>query len=217
MTKLDPRQLAAAGATSGQALVFDGTRWAPSTPLDAEQVRDIIGAALVAGSNVTLTVNDAGDTITISASGGGGGGGGAPQVAAVNLTAPATMTIPDSTITPVAWSGEEFDSDGFWDSAQPTRLTIPDTGFYIVYAELAFPTASTAGDRQIGFLVNGVFKRWGIAGPGGLHRPGASSGVLSLTAGQYVEVAAYQNTGSSRNLIASADATWATIHRVAGV
>ena len=36
-----------------------------------EQVRDVIGAALVAGSNVTITVNDAGDTITIAASGGG--------------------------------------------------------------------------------------------------------------------------------------------------
>ncbi|CDX19502.1 hypothetical protein MPLA_1190026 [Mesorhizobium sp. ORS 3359] len=35
-----------------------------------EQIRDVIGAALVAGSNVTITVNDAGDTITIAASGG---------------------------------------------------------------------------------------------------------------------------------------------------
>lgn len=39
----------------------------------AESVRDTIGAALVAGPNVTINVNDAGDTITISASGGGGG------------------------------------------------------------------------------------------------------------------------------------------------
>lgn len=39
-----------------------------------EMARDAIGAALVAGSNITLTVNDAGDTITIASSGGGGGG-----------------------------------------------------------------------------------------------------------------------------------------------
>lgn len=38
-----------------------------------EQVRDVIAAALVAGSNVTLTVNDPGNTITISATGTGGG------------------------------------------------------------------------------------------------------------------------------------------------
>lgn len=31
-----------------------------------EQVRDVIGAALTAGTGVTVTVNDAGDTITLS-------------------------------------------------------------------------------------------------------------------------------------------------------
>jgi hypothetical protein len=34
--------------------------------VDAEGVRDVIGAALVAGANITITVNDAGDTITIA-------------------------------------------------------------------------------------------------------------------------------------------------------
>jgi hypothetical protein len=37
----------------------------------AETVRDTIGSALVAGANITITVNDAGDTITIAAAGGG--------------------------------------------------------------------------------------------------------------------------------------------------
>lgn len=38
-----------------------------------EQVRDVIGATLVEGTNVTITVDDALNTITISATGGGGG------------------------------------------------------------------------------------------------------------------------------------------------
>ncbi len=37
-----------------------------------ERVRDVIGAALVAGSNVTVTVDDTADSITIASSGGGG-------------------------------------------------------------------------------------------------------------------------------------------------
>jgi predicted RNA-binding protein YlqC (UPF0109 family) len=41
---------------------------------EAERIRDVIGAALVAGANITITVDDPGDTITIAASGGGGGG-----------------------------------------------------------------------------------------------------------------------------------------------
>jgi hypothetical protein len=39
----------------------------------AESVRDTVGTALVAGSNVTITVDDAGDTITIASTASGGG------------------------------------------------------------------------------------------------------------------------------------------------
>lgn len=38
-----------------------------------EQVRDVIGTALVAGTGVTITPDDAAETITIAATGGGGG------------------------------------------------------------------------------------------------------------------------------------------------
>lgn len=48
------------------SLVFKGGVWAVQTSYTDEQVRDVIGAALVAGSGITITVNDAGDTITIA-------------------------------------------------------------------------------------------------------------------------------------------------------
>lgn len=55
-----------------------------------ETVRDTIGTALVAGSNVTITVSDAGDTITIAASGGGGGASALDDLTDVTITSPAT-------------------------------------------------------------------------------------------------------------------------------
>jgi hypothetical protein len=59
-----------------------------------EQVRDVTGAALVAGANVTITPNDAGDTITIAASGGGAAKPTTPDLALrlVNQNTAAVLT-----------------------------------------------------------------------------------------------------------------------------
>lgn len=57
-------------STDGSLRWYDGvnTTWqtaAGGGGYTDEQVRDVIGAALVAGTNIDITVNDAGDTITI--------------------------------------------------------------------------------------------------------------------------------------------------------
>jgi hypothetical protein len=64
----------AIGTTGSTAKAGDYQPDASNVTNLAESVRDTMGAALVAGANVTITVNDAGDTITIAAAGGGGGG-----------------------------------------------------------------------------------------------------------------------------------------------
>jgi hypothetical protein len=55
------------------------------TGLDAEGVRDTIAAALVSGTNVTIVVDDAADTITISAT----------RVAVNTRTASYTLALTD--------------------------------------------------------------------------------------------------------------------------
>lgn len=58
---------------TAETVIFDlvtvGDR-GPMGVADAETIRDVIGAALVAGANITITVSDAGDTITIASTGG---------------------------------------------------------------------------------------------------------------------------------------------------
>lgn len=66
---------AGTGLTGGGDLSADRT-FSIDTPAEAERIRDVIGATLVAGANITITVDDPGNTITIAATGGGGGGGG---------------------------------------------------------------------------------------------------------------------------------------------
>ena len=53
----------------------------------AERVQDVVGASLVAGSNVTVNYDDAAGTVTISSA----GGGGSPTYA--NLPAGTTLTV----------------------------------------------------------------------------------------------------------------------------
>lgn len=64
----DTRTIATDGTlTGGGDLSADRTLGVDLTA-EAERVRDVIGTALVQGTGITITVNDAGDTITIAAS-----------------------------------------------------------------------------------------------------------------------------------------------------
>lgn len=72
----------------------------------AEVIRDVTGATLVAGTNVTITPNDAGDTITIAATGGGGGGDPATSVyVIVHGSDPNVARTPAAGYALVVWVG----------------------------------------------------------------------------------------------------------------
>lgn len=122
---------------AGTGITVNADDVAIDTTAEAERIRDVIGAALVAGSNVTITVNDAGDTITIAASGGGGGGGSTPTVRASNIQASSnssyTVTWPTGTVagdvvvifvghgwainTPSGWTSLDTSSGSNWNGA----------------------------------------------------------------------------------------------------
>lgn len=68
MKELKPHNLEPGADGTVLTTVAGKAAWAgASATTDPETVRDVIAAALVAGSGVTVTVNDAGDTITLTA------------------------------------------------------------------------------------------------------------------------------------------------------
>jgi len=80
----------------------------PSVDDLAESIRDVMGIALQAGTGITITVNDAGDTITIAASGGGTDAETVRDIIGAALVAGAGISIvvddPGDTITITATS-----------------------------------------------------------------------------------------------------------------
>lgn len=54
----------------------------------------------------------------------------------------------------VPWDTADYDTDGFWTGADPTKLTVRTSGVYIVYGVFGW-TANINGLRQIILWVNG--------------------------------------------------------------
>ena len=132
-------------------VVVDGT---VSSAVDAEYIRDVIGAALVQGSGVTITVNDAGDTITVAATGvqpsrtlntgtglTGGGDLSADRTIAIDTTAEAERIRDVIGAALVQGSG--------------VTITVDDAGDTITIAATASPTVATNVQTASYTLVTG--------------------------------------------------------------
>lgn len=119
----------------GQIKTGDGST-APlpgATGLVAEDVRDIVGAALVQGSHIGINVNDGADTITLSVtglaavatSGAYADLSGAPTLAAVAVSGAYADLSGKPTLAAVATSGAYADLSG-----KPSLATVATSGAY---------------------------------------------------------------------------------------
>lgn len=111
-----------------------------------EMARDVIGATLVQGSNVTITVDDAANTITIAAAGGGGGGG------AVDSVNGATGTV----VLDLDDIGDGTTNKGYT-STEKTKLDGIASGATVYTDEMAQDAAAalfTVDDGDIDFTYN---------------------------------------------------------------
>ena len=120
-----------------------------------------------------------------------------------NVSRSTAQAITTATLTKVSFDTEDRDDHNFWEGvANPTRLTIPVTGWYIIQGEFTF-ASNTTGVRYVDFLWNNTT---GIAGSHALPVTGASIHVLSafgiryFTAGDYVELRAYQTSGGNLDI-----------------
>lgn len=162
-----------------------------------EVARDAVGAALVAGSGISITVSDGADTITVAASGGGG------------MPAQAPLGFKDSTIPYVGVPGVALGARGGAHSIPANEyrasILVVFAPITITEARVSVESAGTAGtncriaiyeqdtaDGQIGALVADL-GTVSIASTGQKRLTGLS---VSLPAGVYLVRAHNQSTAS---------------------
>ena len=197
------RLVAASGEATGLKYVSD----TQNTVIDAE------GDLLVGDSADAiqrLAIGSNGNVLTVDTSVDGKIKWAAPAAgstaAGCSLTKSGNQTLSNATATAVSFDGENFDTDGYHDnSTNNSRITIPTGkgGKYVVSARATF-ASNTTDQRRIQFRVNGsataidlFTTSTGVAGePFGMQ----TTRFLSLNAGDYVEMFAYQASGGNLTL-----------------
>lgn len=121
-----------------------------------------------------------------------------------------SQSIATSTQTPINFGNRVlYDDAGCFDPAQPTRLTVPSwyaSGYAILMANISWDTNST-GERWLEFHKNGAGIFPGSAGnfvlASSLERVRHNLWtIVPVSAGDYFEVAAWQNSGAARDVVA---------------
>jgi hypothetical protein len=134
---------------------------------------------------------------------------GADRTLAPTASRSTAQTITTSTQTKVEF--DTVDSDGWncWDlSPNPTRLTAPLTGRYLITGNVAFEAASS-GHRAINILKNNTLELARsdfnpVSNSIDTHSA-VTCHAVSLTKGDYAELRVWQNSGSDLDILNSGD------------
>ena len=149
-----------------------------------------------------------------------GGAQSGSSVATRAYRATSNQSITTSTHTAVSLNAEEFDDASLHDnSTNPSRFTIGATGRYRIEGEAYFG-ANAIGDRLVFIWKNGTGTGTRLAQMGGRALSTANArlvvttGVVALTAGDYVELGVWQDSGGALDVVFGADNTWMSLERL---
>lgn len=127
----------------------------------------------------------------------------------------ASVSIPSAAWTILAFDSENYDVGMMHDPLANTRITIPTSGAgpYLVIAAITFASNAT-GNRGVRIQKNGageVVRDLEAAPSAGSVTTVDASDVLLLNPGDYIEIAAWQNSGSALNALGGTDRTYCTV------
>lgn len=128
------------------------------------------------------------------------------------------QVIPTGTWTAISFDAEIVDTNGYWVVGSPTRFSIRETGRYAVGGAVVYAVNAT-GTRHLAVFKNGVLASLGPltnnTAPGGAQNPSLQvHGEVELTAGDYVELRVFQDSGGDLSVLQSGDSPTAWIRKI---
>ena len=189
----------------------------PTIPAAANDYVELAVLAL-AGQDLTLTLERTGalpdlvSTVTLPAS--GMGTAAAYNGARLGLTS--NLTAQDFTsFAQLSWTHEVFDTDGWYDPGQPTRLTVPAGVTHAVFhAGFALHALSLGADVSFDISRNGHSTGVGYTGNsiaiGTIGRATITTGVIEVSEGDYFDVSLQVQGDTSVTL--HQDGTFFSVH-----
>ncbi|MGE4234617.1 MAG: hypothetical protein AB7F43_14960, partial [Bacteriovoracia bacterium] len=174
----------------------------------------VAGATGSAGTNGATGPTGSSGTPGATGSVGPTGPAGASAVngPAANIYGPSsTITLSNATWTAVTWGGERFDTDTMWSSG--SHIDINTTGKYLITTSVHYLDNGT-GVRGGEIRVNGgtTYELYFLGASPSYQPSYPGSVLLDLTAGDYIELLVFEDSGGGLDLIGGA--TTLTIHRV---
>lgn len=130
-----------------------------------------------------------------------------------------TQAIANGTTSiPILLDSEDFDTDGGHSTTTTTsRYTCQTAGIFLCFGSVCFGTASATGTRAAEILKNGSPITGGIAQSGASGSNGTTATGLvfvRLAVGDYVELAVWQNSGSSQNTTVSSAHLYSNLNAI---
>jgi hypothetical protein len=124
----------------------------------------------------------------------------------------AAQSVANNATLVVSYDAVDFNVGGVYTAAQPTRMTAPIAGRYLIVATARWQN-NDQGRRTIALEVNGTavqIARSNVSayfqgGVNPLQPEQTAQAVYMLNAGDYVEVWAYQDSGGALNLLSAID------------
>ena len=156
---------------------------------------------IIKQSGSSITIGEAGDTITFPSSGTASGIFTMVPAFQANTTTDATVNISNQSLTKVTFATEVFDTDSkFSDS----RFTPTIAGKYYVFTRLSFNTATDFDDLRLHFYKNGS-RYSGAVGRSEYYQQIYLYDIIDFDADDYVEVYAYQDSGGTVSILTNED------------